>query len=48
MSTKCAFLVKIPVCVNQHMEECPAGGGHDRESGGSGAAAGQREAGVSG
>lgn len=30
------------------MEERSAGGGHDREPGGSGAPAGQREAGVSG
>lgn len=30
------------------MEERPAGGGYDPDFGGSGAAAGQREAGVSG
>lgn len=40
--------VKITAFVHQHVEERPAGGGHDRESGGSGSAAGQREAGVSG
>lgn len=38
----------MTVFVQQDVEERPAGGGHDRESGGSGAAAGQGEAGVSG
>lgn len=36
------------ISAQQHMEERPAGGGHDRESGGAGASAGQREAGVFG
>lgn len=35
-------------CVQQHLEERSAGRGHYREPGGSGAPAGQREAGVPG
>lgn len=40
--------VFVIFCHQQHVEERSAGGGHDREPGGSGAPAGQREAGVSG
>lgn len=37
----------FPMFSCQNMEERPAGGGHDRESGGAGSPAGQGEAGVS-